>query len=60
METEAIEQEATESQTTTPEQRLAIVEAQMTEARDRFNQLVGQKEILMALTSTNGKVPDDA
>ena len=61
--TEAIEQAddtATESQpqTTTPEQQLAIVEQQMQEIRDRFNQLVGQRDILMALTNTNGKVPD--
>ena len=60
--TEAIEQvedTATESQPqTTPEQQLAIVEQQMQEIRDRFNQLVGQRDILMALTNTNGKVPD--
>ena len=61
--TETTEQEetATESQPqTTPEQQLAIVEQQMQEIRDRFNQLVGQRDILMALTNTNGKVPDDA
>jgi len=62
--TEAIEQAedtTVESQPqTTPEQQLAIVEQQMQEIRDRFNQLVGQRDILMALTNTNGKVPDDA
>jgi hypothetical protein len=60
--TEAIEQEetATESQpqTTTPAEQLALVEQQMQEIRDRFNQLIGQRDILMALTNTNGKVPD--
>ena len=61
--TEAIEQvedTATESQpqTTTPAEQLALVEQQMQEIRDRFNQLVGQRDILMALTNTNGKVPD--
>jgi len=63
--TEAIEQAedtTVESQPqTTPEQQLAIVEQQMQEMRDRFNQLIGQRAILMALTSpSNGKVPDDA
>ena len=63
--TEVIEQAedtATEPQpqTTTPAEQLALVEAQMQEVRDRFNQLVGQRDILMALTNTNGKVPDDA
>jgi hypothetical protein len=59
--TEAIEQaeDATEQpQTTTPAEQLALVEGQMQEIRDRFNQLVGQRDILMALTNTNGKVPD--
>ena len=69
METEAIEEEAAESQpqTTTPEQQLAIVEAQMQErlnvlaANDPiYQRCVGQRDILTALTSTNGKVPDDA
>ena len=69
METEAIEEEATESQsqTTTPEQQLAIVKAQKQErlnvlaANDPiYQRLVGQDDILTALTSTNGKVPDDA
>ena len=63
--TEAIEQaeETTvepQPQTTTPAEQLALVEQQMQEIRDRFNQLVGQRDILMALTNTNGKVPDDA
>jgi len=69
METEAIEEEVTESQpqTTTPEQQLAIVEAQMQErlnvlaANDPiYQRCVGQRDILTALTSTNGKVTDDA
>ena len=70
METEAIEQEeATESQpqTTTPSQQLALVEGQMQErlnvlaANDPiYQRCVGQRDILTALTSTNGKVPDDA
>jgi hypothetical protein len=67
METEAIEEEATESQTTTPAQQLAIVKAQKQErlnvlaANDPiYQRLVGQDDILTALTSTNGKVPDDA
>ena len=70
METEAIEQEeATEAQpqTTTPEQRLALVEEQMQERLNRlasndpiYQRCVGQRDILTALTSTNGKVPDDA
>jgi len=68
METEAIEEEVTESQTTTPEQQLAIVKQQKQErlnvlaANDPiYQRLVGQDDILTALTSTNGKVvPDDA
>ena len=70
METEAIEQEETteaQPQTTTPEQQLAIVEQQMQErlnvlaANDPiYQRCVGQRDILTALTSTNGKVPDDA
>ena len=67
--TEAIEQaeESTiESQPqTTPEQQLAIVEAQMQErlrvlaANDPlYQRCVGQRDILMALTNTNGKVSD--
>ena len=67
METEAVE-EATESQTTTPEQQLAIVAAQMQERLNVlasndpiYQRCVGQRDILTALTSTNGKVvPDDA
>ena len=66
--TEAIEEEATESQTATPEQQLAIVKQQKQErlnvlaANDPiYQRLVGQDDILTALTSTNGKVvPDDA
>ena len=70
--TEAIEQAeetATESQpqTTTPSQQLALVEGQMQErlnvlaANDPiYQRCVGQRDILTALTSTNGKVPDDA
>ena len=63
--TEAIEHagESTvesQPQTTTPAEQLALVEGQMAEVRDRFNQLVGQRVILMALTNTNGKVPDAA
>ena len=71
METEAIEQETTTEQpttTTTPEQQLAIVEAQMQERLNVlasndpiYQRCVGQRDILTALTSTNGKVvPDDA
>ena len=58
--TEQAEDAAVESQpqTTTPAEQLALVEQQMQEIRDRFNQLVGQRDILMALTNTNGKVPD--
>jgi hypothetical protein len=68
--TEAIEQEestAVESQPqTTPEQQLAIVEQQMQErlrvlaANDPiYQRYVGQRDILVALTSpSNGKVPD--
>ena len=69
--TEVIEQAedtaAVESQpqTTTPEQQLAIVEQQMQErlrvlaANDPIYQRgVGQRDILLALTNTNGKVPD--
>ena len=69
METEAIEQEeATEAQpqTTTPEQQLAIVEAQMQERLNVlasndpiYQRCVGQRDILTALTSTNGKVVSD-
>jgi len=69
METEAIEQEETTTEqptTTTPEQQLAIVEAQMQErlnalaANDPiYQRCVGQRDILTALTATNGKVPDD-
>jgi hypothetical protein len=70
--TEAIEQaeETTveaQPQTTTPEQRLALVEAQMQERLNAlasndpiYQRCVGQRDILTALTSTNGKVPDDA
>jgi len=71
--TEAIEQpeESTaieQPQTTTPEQQLTLVEAQMQErlnvlaANDPiYQRCVGQRDILTALTSTNGKVvPDDA
>jgi len=68
METEAVEQEeVTEPQTTTPAQQLAIVEAQMQERLNvlasndpLYQRCVGQRDILTALTSTNGKVPDDA
>jgi hypothetical protein len=67
--TEAIEQaeETTvESQPqTTPEQQLAIVEGQMQErlrvlaANDPiYQRCVGQRDVLTALTNTNGKVPD--
>ena len=69
METEAIEQEETTTEqptTTTPEHQLAIVEAQMQErlnalaANDPiYQRCVGQRDILTALTATNGKVPDD-
>jgi hypothetical protein len=61
------EDTATEQpQTTTPEQQLAIVEAQMQErlrvlaANDPiYQRCVGQRDILVALTSpSNGKVPD--
>ncbi|MDP6416577.1 MAG: hypothetical protein QGG54_16335 [Gammaproteobacteria bacterium] len=71
--TEAIEQaeETTvesQPQTTTPEQQLAIVEQQMQERLNVlasndpiYQRCVGQRDILTALTSTNGKVvPDDA
>ena len=69
--TEAIEQEETtvepQSQTTTPEQQLAIVEAQMQERLNVlasndpiYQRCVGQRDILTAMTSTNGRVPDDA
>ena len=70
--TEAIEQpeESTaieQPQTTTPEQQLALVEAQMQERLNAlasndpiYQRCVGQRDILTALTSTNGKVPDDA
>ena len=68
METEAVEQEEVpEPQTTTPAQQLAIVEAQMQERLNvlasndpLYQRCVGQRDILTALTSTNGKVPDDA
>ena len=67
--TEAIEQEDTtvesQPQTTTPEQQLAIVEGQMQErlrvlaANDPiYQRCVGQRDVLTALTNTNGKVPD--
>jgi len=72
VETEAIEQAedtAAESQpqTTTPEQQLALVEAQMQERLNAlasndpiYQRCVGQRDILTALISTNGKVvPDD-
>ena len=60
--TEQVEESTVESQpqTTTPAEQLALVEGQMQEIRDRFNQLVGQRDILMALTNTNGKEPNDA
>jgi len=67
--TEQAEDTTVESQpqTTTPEQQLALVEGQMQErlnvlaANDPiYQRLVGQDDILTALTSTNGKVPDDA
>ena len=68
--TEQAEDTVTESQpqTTTPEQQLAIVEAQMQERLNVlasndpiYQRCVGQRDILTALTSTNGKVvPDDA
>ena len=65
METEAVE-EATESQTTTPQQQLAIVEGQMQERLNAlasndpiYQRCVGQRDILTALTSTNGKVVSD-
>ncbi|ANS03700.1 hypothetical protein [uncultured Mediterranean phage uvDeep-CGR2-KM23-C246] len=68
METEAVEEEATESQpqTTTPEQQLAIVKRQKQErlrvlaANDPiYQRLDGQDDVLTALTSpSNGKVPD--
>ena len=69
--TEVIEQEETTTEqpttTTTPEQRLALVEAQMQERLNAlasndpiYQRCVGQRDILTALTSTNGKVPDDA
>ena len=66
--TEAIEQEeVTESQTTTPSQQLALVEAQMQERLNAlasndpiYQRCVGQRDILTAMTSTNGRVPDDA
>jgi len=71
METEAVEEEEStvepQPQTTTPEQQLALVEGQMQErlnvlaANDPiYQRCVGQRDILTALTSTNGKVPDDA
>ena len=69
METEAIEQKETTTEqptTTTPEHQLAIVEAQMQErlnalaANDPiYQRCVGQRDILTALTATNGKVHDD-
>ena len=69
METEAVEDTTVESQpqTTTPEQQLAIVEAQMQERLNAlasndpiYQRCVGQRDILTAMTSTNGRVPDDA
>lgn len=67
--TEAIEQEEVtepQSQTTTPAQQLALVEAQMQERLNAlasndpiYQRCVGQRDILTALTATNGKVPDD-
>ncbi|MAH45784.1 hypothetical protein CMI37_08130 [Candidatus Pacearchaeota archaeon] len=67
--TEAIEQEETtesQPQTTTPAQQLALVEAQMQERLNAlasndpiYQRCVGQRDILTALTATNGKVPDD-
>jgi hypothetical protein len=69
METEAVEEATVESQTTTPEQQLAIVEAQMQERLNVlasndpiYQRCVGQRDVLVALASTrtNGKVPDDA
>jgi hypothetical protein len=70
--TETIEQAEetiveSQPQTTTPEQQLAIVERQMQE-RVRvllindpiYQRCVGQRDILMALTNTNGKEPNDA
>ena len=66
--TEQVEESTVEPQpqTTTPEQQLAIVEAQMQErlnalaANDPiYQRCVGQRDILMALTATNGKVHDD-
>jgi len=67
--TEAVEQEeVTESQpkTTTPEQQLAIVEAQMQERLNVlasndpiYQRCVGQRDILTALTATNGTVHND-
>ena len=69
--TEQAEDTVTESQpqTTTPEQQLAIVEAQMQERLNVlasndpiYQRCVGQRDVLVALASTrtNGKVPDDA
>ena len=69
METEAITEQAETTEqptTTTPEQQLAIVEAQMQErlnvlaANDPiYQRCVGQRDILTALIATNGKVHDD-
>jgi len=65
--TEQVEETATESQpqTTTPEQQLALVERQMQErlnvlaANDPiYQRYVGQRDILTALTATNGTMPD--
>jgi len=70
--TEAIEQEEESTaieqpQTTTPEQQLTLVEAQMQERLNVlasndpiYQRCVGQRDILTAMTSTNGRVPDDA
>ena len=69
--TEAIEQEETtvepQPQTPPPAQQLALVEAQMQERLNAlasndpiYQRCVGQRDILTAMTSTNGRVPDDA
>jgi len=66
--TETIEQvEEQTTTTTTPEQQLALVEGQLQErlnvlaANDPiYQRCVGQRDILTALTATNGKVHDDA
>mgnify|MGYP003149619465 CR=1 FL=1 len=64
--TEQQAEESTESQPqTTLEQQLALVEGQMQErlnalaANDPiYQRCVGQRDVLMALTNTNGKVSD--